>query len=125
MKLLLDTCVWGGALTEIEAAGHDVIWAGNWDADPGDQEILSRAQNEGRVLVTLDKDFGELVVVRGEPHAGIVRLVDIAATQQAKACIQILAKLGVELEGGGIVTVEPGRLRVRLRAVPVDDDSET
>src|SRR5205814_2069592 len=35
MKLLLDTCVWGGALAELQAAGHDVIWAGNWDEDPG------------------------------------------------------------------------------------------
>lgn len=58
MKVLLDTCVWGGARSVLEAAGHDVIWTGDWEKDPGDEEILAYAHREGRVLVTLDKDFG-------------------------------------------------------------------
>lgn len=33
MRLLLDSCVWGGALTDIQAAGHDAIWVGDWDED--------------------------------------------------------------------------------------------
>jgi hypothetical protein len=45
-----------------------VIWAGEWAEDPGDDEILARAHREGRVLVTLDKDFGELAVVHGQPR---------------------------------------------------------
>lgn len=74
MKLLLDTCVWGGgACRELQSAGHDVIWAGEWSKDPGDDEILERAHREGRILVTLDKDFGELAVFRGIPHSGIIR----------------------------------------------------
>ena len=75
MKLLLDSCVWGGAAGRLRAAGHDVAWSGDWPADPGDEEVLARALAEGRVLVTLDKDFGELAVVRELPHAGILRLV--------------------------------------------------
>ena len=50
MKFLLDTCVWGGACTELRSAGHDVIWAGEWPDDPGDDEILERAHAEGRIL---------------------------------------------------------------------------
>lgn len=46
----------------LAAAGHDVIWAGDWPSDPGDEEILDQAAAQGRVLVTLDKDFGELAV---------------------------------------------------------------
>ena len=30
MKLLLDTCVWGGARRELVAAGHDVVWSGEY-----------------------------------------------------------------------------------------------
>jgi len=37
---------------------YDVVWAGEWPEDPGDEEILERAYLEGRILVTLDKDFG-------------------------------------------------------------------
>ena len=57
MKLLLDTCVWGGAVAPLKAAGHDVVWAGDWPTDPGDDEILALAHREGRILITLDKDF--------------------------------------------------------------------
>ncbi len=45
MKLLLDTCVWGGAKKTLEFSGHDVVWAGDWAEDPGDEEILSKAHN--------------------------------------------------------------------------------
>ena len=82
MKLLLDTCVWGGSRQVLEAAGHDVVWAGDWEEDPGDEEILTQAHREGRVLVTIDKDFGEVAIVRGIRHSGIVRLVELQAKQQ-------------------------------------------
>lgn len=113
MKVLLDACVWGGACTEIRAAGHDVVWAGVWEDNPSDVDVLARAQAEQRVLVTLDKDFGELVIVRGHLHCGIVRLVNFSATQQAPGCLSVLATHGTDLESGAIVTAEPGRLRVR------------
>jgi predicted nuclease of predicted toxin-antitoxin system len=67
MRFLLDTCVWSGGCKELRSAGHDVIWAGEWPEDPGDDEILDIAYRENRILVTLDKDFGELAIVRGIP----------------------------------------------------------
>ena len=81
MKLLLDTCVWGGAIRILEAAGHDVVWTGHWPEDPGNEEILEKAHDEGRILVTLDKDFGELAIVKGKLHSGILRLVNLSAKQ--------------------------------------------
>lgn len=113
MKLPLDTCISGDAVLPLTAAGHDVIWVGDWPADPGDDEILALAYQEGRILITLDKDFGELVVVRGHPHAGIIRLVVLSASQQTPTCLMVLNRYGTELESGAIVTVEPGRIRVR------------
>jgi predicted nuclease of predicted toxin-antitoxin system len=114
MKLLLDTCVWGGARKELQVAGHDAVWAGEWADDPGDDEILERAFREDRILVTLDKDFGELAIVRGMPHAGIIRLVNLGARQQAAACLQVMKVHGSDLNAGAIITVEPNRLRIRL-----------
>ena len=113
MKLLLDSCVWGKAQTVSKETGHDVIWAGEWSQDPGDGEILNIAINEERVLVTLNKDFGELAILHSIKHCGIVRLVNISATQQAAVCNQILTLHGAELQQGAIVTAELGRLRVR------------
>ena len=113
MKLLLDACVWGGARQDLEASGHDVVWAGDWPEDPGDEEILTRAYNAGRILVTLDKDFGKWAIVHGTPHCGILRLVNFSARQQAAVCLRVLTLYGKELQAGALVTAEPGRIRVR------------
>jgi predicted nuclease of predicted toxin-antitoxin system len=117
MKLLLDTCVWGGAKDDLRAAGHDVLWTGDLAQDPGDEDILAQAHREQRVLITLDKDFGELAIRRSLPHCGIVRLVNISARQQGVVCRQVLGQYGDELPRGAIITVEAGRVRIR----PPDD----
>ena len=113
MKLLLDTCVWGGATKTLEASGHDVVWTGDWSEDPGDEEILAKANNEGRILVTLDKDFGEIAIVKGKPHSGILRLVNLSANQQGIVCLRVIEAYGQVLQTGAIITVEPGRIRIR------------
>ena len=118
MKLLFDACIWGGAGGELVAAGHDVVWAGEWSEDPGDREILAKAHVEGRILVTLDKDFGELAIVRQQSHSGIIRLVNLRARQQALVCLRVLELHGTELQMGAIVTADPGRLRIRPRQAP-------
>jgi predicted nuclease of predicted toxin-antitoxin system len=117
LKLLLDACVWGGARDALVAGGHDVVCAADWQEDPGDEEILSRAERESRVVVTLDKDLGTLAVLDGRRHAGIVRLVGIRAQAQVGACLSALRRFAAELEGAAIVTIEPGRIRVRLGSV--------
>ena len=113
MKLLLDSCIWPGVRDRIATAGHEVEWVGAWDADPGDEEILARAFANRQVIVTLDKDFGELAVAFGRAQAGIVRLVDIRHMDQAALCVELLEMHGAELARGAIVTAEPGRVRIR------------
>ena len=97
----------------MRSAGHDVVWTGDWEQDPGDEEILAHAHTEERILVTLDKDFGEMAVFQRLPHHGIVRLVGFSAHQQGNICLDILDRHGHELLSGAIVTAEPGRLRIR------------
>lgn len=113
MKLLLDSCVWGPATQELRAAGHEAEWAGDWAADPGDLAILAHAHGEQRVLVTLDKDFGELAILRGISHSGIIRLVNLLPQDHARHCLMALERHGVELLRGAIVTVEYSRIRFR------------
>ncbi len=113
MKLLLDTCVWGGVCSDVASAGHDVIWCGDWPTDPGDEEILAYAYREGRVLVTLDKDFGEMAIVRGKPHSGIIRIVDVSATRQSSVCLSILTRYADEIRAGAIITTTETRVRIR------------
>ena len=122
MRLLLDSCVSGALKRPLTDAGHDVIWSGDWTNDPGDEEILARAHTERRVLVTLDKDFGELAIVRGIPHSGLVRLAGIRLAAQADAIKRVLVLYGDQLSEAAVVTVEPARVRVRSASADSDKD---
>ena len=113
MKVLLDGCIWGGAARVLTDAGHEVEAVADWPRDPGDKEILSHALDASQVIVTIDKDFGELAVVHRLPHRGVIRLVGFSAGQQGPAAADALAKYATELSGGAIVTVEQHRVRVR------------
>ena len=121
MKILLDTCVWGGAVELLVAEGHDVIWAGSWDSDPGDVAILEFAHAEGRILVTLDKDFGELAVLHGQRHCGIVRLVAWRAAEMGHICSSTIARYSTELAAGALVTVSPRSVRIRSQVIVPSD----
>ena len=100
-------------MSVLSAAGHDVEWVGNWSADPGDEQILATAAGQGQILITLDKDFGELAVLFRRPHAGIVRLVNLRAQDQGPVCAAALRRYGAELAQGAIVTAEEQRVRIR------------
>lgn len=113
MRVLLDSCVWGPAAAKLQEAGHEVEWVGTWETDPGDEEILKRAIEREAVLVTLDKDFGEMAVVNSIRHFGIVRLFGFSANDQGMACVALLKAYGAELAGGALVTAAEGRVRVR------------
>jgi predicted nuclease of predicted toxin-antitoxin system len=113
VKLLLDACIGRGVYDALRALGHDVQWAGEWAEDPGDEEILNLAFQGKRILITLDKAFGELAVVREQLHAGIIRLVNWSARRQADICISLLDRYSIDLSAGAIVTAEPGRIRIR------------
>jgi len=101
----------------LQRAGHEVEWVGDWAADPGDDQILARAAQSNQVVVTLDKDFGQLAVALGATHAGIIRLVDLRYLEQAPICARAIAEHESDLAHAAIVTVERNRTRVRLPGV--------
>jgi predicted nuclease of predicted toxin-antitoxin system len=86
---------------------------GEISPDPGDETVLGIAFDEGRVLITLDKDFGELAIVYGKPHCGIIRLVDLPARQQGTYSAVVLDRFADELSRGAILTVTSERVRIR------------
>ncbi len=90
-----------------------MVWVAAEGADPGDEAVLARALTEDRVLVTLDKDFGELVHVRGLGHAGIVRLHGFAVREQADRIEQLVEQYAAELAAGALIVATPNRVRIR------------
>ncbi|MEX0637994.1 MAG: DUF5615 family PIN-like protein [Burkholderiales bacterium] len=96
--------------------GHDAreAWARS-TPDPGDEELLAEAYEEGRVLITLDKDFGALVFAQGASHCGLVRLPDVPAAQRIALFERLLAVHEKDMSEGAVITVRGDRVRVSRR----------
>ncbi len=107
--LPLDACVAGSVRNALTQAGNDGAWVREWNPRATDEEVLGLTAREGRILVTLDKDFGELAVGRRQPHVGIIRLVGWRAGQQAQALPMVLERYGPELKPGAIYHRRAGR----------------
>jgi predicted nuclease of predicted toxin-antitoxin system len=75
MKFLLDQSADARLVTYLRQLGHDVTRIAR-DYPPGllDPKILSLARAEGRILITDDRDFGELIFRLQLPHAGVIFL---------------------------------------------------
>jgi predicted nuclease of predicted toxin-antitoxin system len=71
---LADECVTAALVRELRGAGHDVIYIAEFAASLSDVEVMALASREGRLLLTADKDFGELVFRRGQAVPGLVLL---------------------------------------------------
>ena len=80
-----------------------------------DEQVLERALNEKRVLITEDRDFGELVYARGRPSAGVI-LVRFPSARHAKPAtvVEAVAKLGSRPRDAFTV-IEAGRVRISSR----------
>ena len=114
MKLLVDTCVAESVCQELLGAGHDVEYVGDWEGDPGDWEIQQFANREGRVIITLDRHFGELAASTNISLHGVVRLRNHRIQDQGHGCIEALQMYGEELQKGAIVVVQPGKIRCSI-----------
>ena len=79
-----------------------------------DAAILQRAAFEERIVITNDKDFGELAVRGGHPHAGILllRLHDDRAANRVRVVERVLRQSAGLLPGRFVVATEHD-LRVR------------
>lgn len=111
MKFLVDRCAGQRLAAWLVAGGHDVRTAWEEVPDPGDTALLRMAAEGGRILVTIDSDFGTLVYLFGAAHAGIVRLPDVPAAERITLMADLLARHGSDLPGS-IVTVRGGRIRI-------------
>jgi hypothetical protein len=78
-----------------------------------DEDVVALAVAEDRVLVTEDKDFGELAFQRGLHPVGLIRLALPRQLPAQKAARAVAALAGGVDARGVVLTVERGRLRRR------------
>ncbi|MCZ6678519.1 MAG: DUF5615 family PIN-like protein [Candidatus Poribacteria bacterium] len=125
MNLLADESVDKPIVDGLRQDGHNVYIA---ELDPSidDDTVLRRANEAGALLITLDKDFGELVFRQGRVHAGVVliRLAGLSPQAKARIVSTVFANRGGELLNAFSV-ISPGTVRVRRSQPPNDNARPT
>jgi len=116
MEFVADESCAGPVIRALREAGHDVVAIAEVASGAPDEQVLERALKDERVLITEDRDFGELVFARGRFSAGVILVRFPSRVRNAKPAtvVEAVAKLGTRLNDGFIV-VEPGRVRISGR----------
>ncbi|QQO21964.1 DUF5615 family PIN-like protein [Bradyrhizobium diazoefficiens] len=74
MLWLADECIAVSLVRALRSAGHDVLYIAEFASSLSDLEVIGLASREGRLLLTADKDFGELVFRHGQAVPGLILL---------------------------------------------------
>lgn len=114
MRWLIDECVDAALVARLRELGHDGVYMAEVAPRATDADVMSRAHREHRLLLTEDKDFGDLIFRQARPSAGIVLLRIGAPQRQQKEprLIAAIERFGDALFGRYTV-IEEGRFRWR------------
>lgn len=114
MRLLADENFPHDAVAALRTRGHDVLWIRSDAPGSTDDVILARARAEQRVLVTFDKDFGELAFRARLPATCGIILFRIAARSPSYVVHLTVSALESRADWvGHFAVVEEHRIRLR------------
>ncbi|MFT3785917.1 MAG: DUF5615 family PIN-like protein [Tepidisphaeraceae bacterium] len=115
MRFLADAHISTELVAMIRELGHDCSDASSIPSRMPDLDVLKMAVGEGRIVVTADKDFGELVFVHAIPCPGVI-LIRVTAADELDRVAQVRAAWPTALSRlpGSFVTIaSSGAVRVR------------
>lgn len=120
MRILADENFPGEAVAALRARGHDVAWIHEEAPGAEDASVVERARREARLIITFDKDFGELVFHAGLGNASGIVLFRIASSSgRAVSEIAVAVPEGRDDWTGNFAVVEADRVRLtRLPDTP-------
>ncbi len=108
MKFMVDECTGPSVAHWLKEKGYDVFSVYDQARGEKDIELIKKAYDEDYILITNDKDFGELVFRIGEGHKGIIFLrLDDERPENKKKVLRSLFKYHIdELENNFVVVTE-------------------
>lgn len=116
MKFLADMGVAGSTVQALRARGDDAVHLreGGLGRLP-DTAILEQARRQGRIVLTFDLDFGDLLAAGLYDHPSVIifRLRNQTPASVTPRLLEILSERSQELEQGAVVIVEEARYRIR------------
>lgn len=117
MRFLIDNALSPALAERLKGAGHDAAHVRDYGMQAAaDEEIFVRAQQEQRVVVSADTDFGTLLATRQERSPSVVLFrhgTQRRPEQQAEILLANFEGIEADLASGSVVVIEPSRLRVR------------
>jgi predicted nuclease of predicted toxin-antitoxin system len=118
MKFLFDQSADFRLSPHLRELGHDVTAISrNYPHGLPDEDVLTIARYEARILIVADQDFGELIFHQELTHAGVVffRLPGASLQTKIEHLNMVLEEHTEELERGEFLVVTPGQIRVAGR----------
>ena len=113
-RFLADENVSRLVVERLRAAGFDVSSVRETRPGASDKDILDAAGSDDRVLITEDRDFGELVVRQRLKVRGVILLELDRVTNAAEAeLVAEVVRIHESKLTGNLLVVEPARVRVR------------
>jgi predicted nuclease of predicted toxin-antitoxin system len=114
MNLVADESVDRPVVERLRAEGHDVAYFADLQPGATDDIVLEAANDRGALLVTADKDFGELVYRLRRASNGVVliRLAGLSLDAKAEAIATVFRDHASEVVGAFSV-ISPGSVRIR------------
>jgi predicted nuclease of predicted toxin-antitoxin system len=114
VNLLADESVDRQIVDHLRREGHTVRYVAEMEPGIADDIVLNLANQEADVLLTADKDFGELVFRQGRLMSGIllVRLAGLSPARKAEVVASAVNQHSSELPGAFAV-LTPGTFRIR------------
>ncbi|HMP22008.1 MAG TPA: DUF5615 family PIN-like protein [Ferruginibacter sp.] len=98
----------------LKHAAYSVFSISQINPEMQDDEIISLANKQNAIIITMDKDFGELVFKKNMPHKGILLLrLDDAVAEEKLAVIQSLFPGLPELIKDKFAVFQNGVLRIK------------
>ena len=116
MNLLADEGVERQIVERLRQEGHVVLYIAEMEPGIEDDVILAQANSKQALLITLDKDFGELVYRQGLVHTGVIliRLEGLLPETKASLVAQVLQQRGSEMWQAFSV-ISHGTVRIRKK----------
>ncbi len=114
MRFLADENVSRLVIERLRNGGHDVVSIGETRAGAPDEDVLDAADTEAWILMTEDRDFGEMIIRQrlGVQGMMLLELDRLSNAAEAAAVAEAVATHADRLVGN-LVVIEPGRIRVR------------